>query len=115
MKRIANLKTDHFIIWDTSRDAPCTKIMTSQEMERYINSWPQENFDEKMQVRIFLQLLENAKQWGVSTKLIEGTPSEQVQALIENNRAKDWVEAYKWAEDEEDSEMTLEEIIHYWS
>lgn len=116
MKRIANLKTDHYVIWDTALDAPSTHIMTFEEMQTYIESWPKNNWDESSKIRQFLQLLENAKKWGVSTQLVHSdNPADQVQALIESNRAKDWAENYPWQAEEDDSEMTLEEIIKYWT
>jgi hypothetical protein len=101
MKRIANLKNDHYVIWDTTFDAPITKIMTYSEMEAEIKSWSVENFDQSMNQKIFLKLLENAKMWGVSTQLVESNnPIEQVIELISGNRA---------GEDEE--EITLEQIV----
>ena len=102
MQRIVNLKTDHYVIWCTSLDAPITTVMTYDQMILYINNWEDDkDFFKSMKKKQFLELLANAKKWGVSTQLVHSENNlDNVLELISDNRAGDG-----------DEPLSLDELI----
>ena len=85
MKYIANLQDNHYVIWDTSYDAPITPIKSFKDMETFLR----ENYNkEPFQLDQFIAKLNKAKTQGVSTQLVVSDQApDQVEALLENNRA----------------------------